>query len=141
MIDVCSAITGSTLKDLNAYSITPGDHKYFSHDNVQIGLKYEDGSIAQITYTALGGKDYPKERVEVHAGGTTFVIDDYKSLTISGGSSGHFEWKGGDKGHKEELFRFSNYLRGDSPAPIELSSMIETTLATFAVYDQIGIKP
>lgn len=141
MIDVCSAITGSTLKDLNAYSITPGDHKYFSHDNVQIGLKYEDGSIAQITYTALGGKDYPKERVEVHAGGTTFVIDDYKSLTISGGSSGHFEWKSGDKGHREELIRFSNYLRGDSPAPIELSSMIETTLATFAVYDQIGIKP
>ncbi|MCX6646397.1 MAG: bi-domain-containing oxidoreductase [bacterium] len=144
MIDLCSFFTGSTLKDLKATSITSGGggsttgHKYLSHDNVQLSLTYENGSIAQITYTALGAPSHPKERVEVYAGGWVFTIDDYKKLTIAGSSDDTVKYKGSEKGHREEMIEFSKWMRGEIPHPIELSSLLETTLATFAAYEQIG---
>jgi predicted dehydrogenase len=137
MIDVCSFLAGSTLTDLKASAIRPGEHMYFAHDNVQLSLSYEDGTIAQITYTSMGAPDYPKERIEVHAGGWTYVVDDFRKLSIYGPKSQSFEWREPEKGHREELTAFSEWLRGQSPPPIELSSMLETTLATFAVYEQL----
>jgi len=139
MIDLCTFFTGSTLADLNATSIDPGNHKFFPHDNVQVGLSYEDGSVAHITYTALGAEEHPKERVEVYAGGWVYTIDDYKKLIASGPKDRSVEYRGAEKGHKEELTEFSNWIRGEGPPPIELSSQLETTLATFAVYEQLGL--
>ncbi len=141
MIDVCTYLTGSTLADLKAGAIRPGGHQYFAHDNVQLALAYEDGSIAQITYTAMGAPGHPKERVEVHAGGWSYTIDNYKRLIIAGPKEQIIEYRGSEKGHKEELIEFSNWLRGEAGPPIELGSMLETTLATFAAYEQIGIIP
>ena len=138
MIDVCTSLTGSTLADLKATTIKPGDHQYFPHDNVQLSLTYEDGSIAQITYTALGAPEHPKERVEVYAGGWVYTIDDYRHLIINGPHPQVIEYRGAEKGHREELIEFSNWLRGETGPPIELACMLETTLATFAAYEQIG---
>jgi len=138
MIDLCTFLTGSTLTDLKANAITPGAHQYFAHDNMQLCLTYGDGSIACITYTAMGAKGFPKERVEVHAGGWTYLIDDFKQLTIAGPHPETKEWKTAEKGHFEELTAFSDWLRGASGPPIELASMLETSLATFAAYEQIG---
>ena len=139
-IDMCTYLTGSTLADLKATAIRPGTHQYFAHDNVQLSLAYEDGSIAQITYTALGAPEHPKERVVVHAGGWTYVIDDYRRLTIDGPKSETIDYRKSEKGLREELVEFSNWLRGESSPPIDLASMLETTLATFAAYEQIGKK-
>ena len=136
MVDVCTFLTGSTLRDLKAAAIASGDRMYSASDNMQIELTYANGSIAHITYTALGAKEAPKERVEVHAGGWTYVIDDYRRLIISGPHSETKEWKGQEKGHYKELIAFSDWLRGGQP-PIELASMLETTLATFAAYELI----
>ena len=144
MIDLCAFLTDSTLKDLKAVSIIPGGigstagHRYFSHDNVQFSLTYEDGSIANIIYTSLGAPSYPKERVEVFAGGRVFTIDDYQKLVIAGTEEEITRYKGTAKGHWEELVEFSKWMRRGIPAPIELSSQLETTLATFAAYEQIG---
>jgi len=139
MIDLCTFLTGSSLTDLKAMSIMPGKHKFFPHDNAQIGLAYEDGSIAQITYTALGAEEHPKERVEVYSGGWVYTIDDYKHLTAAGPKDRSVDYRVAEKGHREELIEYSNWLRGDGPPPIELSSQLETTLATFAVYEQLGL--
>lgn len=138
MIDLCTFFTGSILKDLKATAITPGDHRYNAHDNMQISMTYEDGSIAHITYTALGTPSHPKERVEVYAGDWVYTIDDYRKLNISGFKDETIDYRRSEKGHKEELIALSEWLRGDIPPPIKLSSQLETTLATFAAYEQIG---
>jgi predicted dehydrogenase/threonine dehydrogenase-like Zn-dependent dehydrogenase len=137
MIDLCAFLTGSSLVDIKAKSINPGGHKYFSRDNIGMNLAYEDGSIAHIIYTAMGAKEFPKERVEVHAGGWTYVIDDFKKLSIFGPKLETKEWKTAEKGHAEELLAFSEWLRGKTEPPISLPSLVETSLATFAVYEQI----
>jgi len=144
MIDLCTYLTGSTLTYLEATSI--GDsgkvsHQYFQHDNVQLALTYADGSIAHVTYTAMGAPGHPKERVEVYGGGWVFTIEDYKRLVVEGPKSYVIEYRGPEKGHWEELVEFSNWLRGQAPPPIELASQLETTLATFAAYEQIGFSP
>jgi len=141
MIDVCTYLAGSTLADIKATSIRPGNHKYFAHDNVQLSLTYENGSIAHVTYTALGSPSHPKERIEVYAGGTVYTIDDYKRLVIAGKSEQVVDYRGVEKGHKEELVRLSDWLRGEADPPIELACQLETTLATFTAYEQLGISP
>jgi len=139
MIDLCSYFAGSKLVDLKATAITPGSHRFFPHDNVQMLLTYEDGSVAHITYTALGAPEHPKERVEVYSGGWTFTIDDYQSLKIAGPKSRVIEYRGTEKGHWEEMVKYSDWLRGETGPPIELACQLETTLATFAVHEQIGL--
>ncbi|MFH1676171.1 MAG: bi-domain-containing oxidoreductase, partial [bacterium] len=138
MIDLCTFFTGSKLADIKAMSIRPGDHQYFPSDNVQILLSYEDGSIAHITYTSQGGVNFPKERVEIYSGGTTYLIDDFKRLVISGPKNKTIEYHGIEKGHREELIAFSDWMRAKTSSPIDLACQLETSLATFAVYEQIG---
>ncbi len=135
MIDVCTFLADSTLAEVKSTSIKPGGHKYFAHDNMQLSLVYEDGTIAHITYTALGAKEHPKERIEVYAGGWTYVVDDFKRLVIAGHRPETVEYRGSQKGHREELIAFSDWLKGKTGPPIELSSLVETTLATFTAYE------
>ncbi|MES2179187.1 MAG: bi-domain-containing oxidoreductase [Gemmatimonadota bacterium] len=77
-------------------------------------LSFEDGSVGTVVYTAEGGPGLPKERVEVHAGGVSFVLDDYKELTAFGSASG-LKTKTVDKGQRAHLENFHAALRGQAP--------------------------
>ena len=48
-----------------------------ANDNVVITVKWIDGSLATLLYTALGHGDLPKERIEMYASGSSMVIDDF----------------------------------------------------------------
>ena len=73
----------------------------------------------------------------MHSGGWTYTVDDYRSLIVKGPRERVVDYRGTEKGHKEELELFSKWLRAETGPPIDLSSMLETTLATFTAYEQI----
>jgi hypothetical protein len=62
----------------------------------------------------MGSKQYPKERMEVFSDGRVFLLDDYKSLTVTGGGKG---WSSvtQDKGQAEELVALARMIRQGAP--------------------------
>ena len=49
---------------------------------MSVTLRYEEGSVATLLYTALGPSDLGKEYMELYVNGKALVLDDYKSLRV-----------------------------------------------------------
>ena len=54
-------------------------------DEVQVSLRYGDGSLATITYLTSVHRRFPKETFEVSSGGRTARLDNFKRTTVWAG--------------------------------------------------------
>jgi predicted dehydrogenase len=131
--DLFQAITGSTWVDYRALSISARAGQFRPDDNFVVIARYADGSLCTLTYTALGAKEYPKERMEVFCDGMVLFLDDYKSLTIAGGAAAQWSAKTAQKGQFEELQALGKALRGGGEWPIPLADQLAVTRLSFAV--------
>ena len=130
--DVFSFLTGARPSKISAHCISPSSKQWQRNDNFVASVEYLDGSVCTLTYTSLGDKGYPKERMEVFCDGKVLALDDYKSLQVSGGGAG---WRSmiQDKGQFEELQELAACLRGGAPWPISLQEQLDATRVSFEV--------
>ena len=102
-------------------------------DDATIALRFADGSIANIVYTARGNTGASKERIEAHAGGASYILESFKSLEVIGDNR-TAPWKGSqDKGFRGAIAAFIAAVTTGGPAPIDETELIETSAATIAV--------
>jgi hypothetical protein len=125
------------IEAVNAYSITPSSKQWERNDNFVATLKYADGSVCTLTYTALGDKSYPKERMEVFADGKVLMMDDYKSVTVHGGKYKGWSSAVMQKGQLEELDALSATLLKGIAWPISLEEQLQASRISFEVENQI----
>lgn len=136
MFDLFNYLTGSKAKNVIATSITPpAQSKFLAGDNVSTTITFEDGSIANLIYTASGSTKLPKERVEVFCEGKSCVIDDYQNLETYG-CKGSFKSKTTDKGHFQELIEFAETLKAKKTPPISWEECASATEISFEVNQQ-----
>ena len=136
-VDTLRFLCDSPVKSVQANCIQTDDRTQVNRDSVAITLKYESGSVGQINYYAIGNSDYPKERLEVSAGKSTVVIDDYRRMEIYGKKKEKFK-ANQDKGFDAEIEAFiHSVIKGGGP-PIPLKELIETTLVTFAIHQSLN---
>lgn len=127
-IDTVSWLLGADPVSVYA-TATPG------HQDLQILLRYPDGSTASIAYTTSGSTAFPKETIDVTADGKVLKFDDFARASVFGRK----KWassripKGRDKGQAAELEAFVNSLRTGVSMPVSVDSLVSTTLATLAV--------
>lgn len=97
----------------------------------QIGLQFDNGSLATILYSADGARGLPKEYVEVHARGRSALLDDFKSLDLLSGRK--TKRKGSrmrDKGHAAQLVHLHEVLSGKTAVEeVDPLDSMEVTLA------------
>lgn len=129
--DFFEFLTGARPKKIEAQSISPRKKDILGHDNFSATISYEDGSVCNLLYAALGNKNLPKEYTEIYCDGKVFILDDYKKLTVIGGQGGLKTWHQ-DKGHFEELQAFAHALR-DGKFPIPLEELFSVTETSFEV--------
>lgn len=136
--DLFTYLTGSQCISINATSIKPKT-KYYSHsDNFLVSLSFSDGSIANLTYTSLGSKEYPKEEMDIYVDGKILKLSDYKSLKIIGSQIKGIETNQAEKGHKEELEFFARCIKEGIEWPIPLWQQIQAMEIAFKVEELIG---
>lgn len=138
MYDVFRSLAGAPVCHISASAINPGALPYMRSDNFVATLAYEDGSVGNLVYTALGPKKgLPKERIEVFCDGEAYLVDDFKSLTRC--SDGEVLWKSdqADKGHAEEMRLFGEAVAQGSDPVIPFDEMVETTAVALHVEDLI----
>lgn len=137
--DLFNSLTGTPqVEAVNAYSITPSSKQWARNDNFVATLKYADGSVCTLTYTALGDKSYPKEQMEIFADGKVLVMDDYKSVTVHGGKHKGWSSTAMQKGQMEELDALSATLLKGAPWPISLEEQLQASRLSLQVERQIN---
>ena len=134
--DVFDALVDANEISVQAQAIGAESRHWAANDNFVATIGYADGSVCTLTYTALGHRDHPKERLDVYAGGRVVSLDDYKSLSVEGGGDG---WRSSTvkKGHTEELEALARALREGGPWPISLEQQLQATRISFAVERQL----
>ena len=103
-------------------------------DDLNVTLRYRDGSIGVVTYVTNGHPKFPKETFEASSGGRTARLENFKRSTVwaSRGRRKARALGSPDKGQKAELTAFLDALRTGGPMPIPLGSLASTTRATLA---------
>ncbi|MFG2957899.1 bi-domain-containing oxidoreductase [Streptomyces sp. NPDC048291] len=105
------------------------------NDDVQIVLRYPDGSTATISYVTTGAPGFPKETLDLVADGRVLRLDDFVRASVHDRK----RWvssrlpKARDKGQNAELAAFVKAVRTGGPMPVPLESLAATTAATLAV--------
>lgn len=135
-IDLMSYFSGSNPKKAYASSIDIEDNKWRSDDNITANIEFENHSVGNLTYTAMGDKAMEKERLEIFAGGNSYVINDFKEACIFTNNRKK-RVKNKSKGHKEEVDIFIKTLRKGGENPINFGSLLYTTLTTFRIIESL----
>jgi predicted dehydrogenase/threonine dehydrogenase-like Zn-dependent dehydrogenase len=134
--DVFDALVESAETSVQAQAIGAESRHWAANDNFVATIGYADGSVCTLTYTALGHRDHPKERLDVYASGRVYSLDDYKLLSVDGGEVG---WRSTtvQKGHVQELEALAKALHRGGPWPIPLEQQLQATRISFAVEQQV----
>ncbi|WP_328752147.1 bi-domain-containing oxidoreductase [Streptomyces sp. NBC_00285] len=109
------------------------------NEDLQVVLRYPDGSTATVSYVTTGPSGFPKETLDLVADGRALRLDDFVRASVYGGK----KWvssrlpKARDKGQNAELAAFIKAVRTGGPMPVPLESLVATTAATLAV--QVGL--
>ena len=139
--DLFTFLTGSRFVSATVKAIRPATGHYGARDNFVATVAFEDGSIASLTYTALGSGDYPKERLEVFADGKVFVLDNYRKLSVYGAKIKGLESPSVEKGHREELVAFSLAVRDGGEGPIPFWQQVQATEIALLVEERLSGAP
>ena len=78
-IDLIRYFVGAPIRSWHAMALGRGGN-HVTDDRATISMSFEDGSTGVIHYLANGHKSFPKERLEVFAGGSILQLDNFRSL-------------------------------------------------------------
>ena len=133
-IDLCNYIIEDEIKSFDINCIPINNKLIEADDNYILTINYEDGSIATIFYTSIGGRKQPKELFEVYAEGKSYVIDDF--INYSEFSSRTIETnnlKEQDKGREVQMQEIFKNLKGEtSLIPKETYDINASLLSIYA---------
>ncbi len=131
-IDTLSAVCGEL--PVSVMALAAGGQQ----DCVSIQMMFEGGSVATLTYSALGDPSLPKERLEVFGTGVAATLDDFREVCVhKKNRRQRVRVRNQDKGFAGEFEAFVEAVRSGGPMPISLASLVRTTEATFAVHQSL----
>lgn len=136
--DLFNFLTDSSIEKVEALSIKPSGKQWAKNDNFVATLRYQDGSVCTLTYTALGAKEYPKERMEIFADGLVISLDDYKRLEVAGSKQKGWSANSVQKGHMEELQSLGQALLHGKAWPISYEQLRQASVISFDVEAQLN---
>lgn len=139
-IDLAAALVSSNVRTIYAVGSARPEKSALLNDNLCLALTFDNGSVANITYTADGAKSMPKESVEVFGGGRSARIDDFKEVQLFSGDSTAKRVKLGvqDKGQKAMITAWLAGLQNGTPC-VDYDCLMRTSLATVMAVESMSI--
>jgi predicted dehydrogenase len=125
-IDLLRFVTGSPIETIETRFMAAA-----TGDTASIEIGFADGSIGTVHYFANGSRAYPKERLQVFAGGRVLEMDNYRTLR-------GFGWPGfarerafrPDKGQKACAAAFLRAIAHGGGDPIPFDELVEVSRAS-----------
>jgi predicted dehydrogenase/threonine dehydrogenase-like Zn-dependent dehydrogenase len=135
-IDFMQFFAGADPVKVFAESVSSQNSKITDADNIAITVKFNNGTVGNLLYSANGDKGLPKERFEIFGGNKVFIIDDFRNGTLYKNNKVK-TFKNTGKGHKQEIESFFSSLNNGTALPVTFESMCYTTRTTFRILDSI----
>src|SRR3990167_1807701 len=136
-VDLASALANSLPIALSAYG-TAGSKSALLNDNVVVNIRFANGSIATLTYTASGSKLMPKEYIEIFAGGKSALINDFcEAVLFSGQQSKKIKLRQQNKGQKQMLEAWLQGIMTGYPC-LNNETLLVNSLATLAIVESLA---
>lgn len=112
IFDLFAFLTDGQPVSVSVEALHSTQENIFSSDNFIAQIRYNDGSICSLLYTAVGHTGLGKERMELFFDGKSIVMNDYKEL-IGFGLPKSFNKKTNspDKGHEQILRQFFSVVK------------------------------
>jgi predicted dehydrogenase len=103
-----------------------------TRDNYQATLKYRDGSVASLIYSALGNRSMERERLEIFGQGVAMALEDFSRLTVyERGEKRVFSFGNRDRGHRNEIDELLRLVQGEPSSIISFNEGVEAMELTF----------
>lgn len=129
--DFFNYIIESEVETMCAQGIPVNDATVIANDNFVETIKWADGSLTTLTYTALGHGDLPKERIEIYADKSSIVIDDFKNIELYGLKRKGIRMKKQDKGHYQELVELAKFLKSEESNIVAFQECVKAMRMVF----------
>ncbi len=113
------------------------DEGQYRQDNVQVTLRFANGSLGTLAYLANGDRAVSKERLEIFSGGKVAVLDDFRSLDLTANGRTRGLRASQDKGHRAAWQAFARSLQAGGLPPIPYEQIFSGARATFAAVRSI----
>lgn len=138
MVDTASFLIGARPRTVYAQSVDADADAIPNYDNLTITLGYDDGSVANLIYTANSDASLPQERIEMHWEGTFGLIDNFRQGFMSRNGK-RVSWRGMSqrKGWTEEIAAFVACLEPGGGDLIAFQSLADTTRVTFLIEESL----
>jgi predicted dehydrogenase len=137
-IDLVCYIAGSKIKTFNVSGMPINNKSIKSLDNISCVLGFENGSMASITYTSIGGKSMEKERIEIFTNKTSYVINDFSELLCFDSSDANIVLKNKDKGHYQLMEEFAKLLSGKDSLILPFEHDIDISELSINIVNQLN---
>lgn len=105
-------------------------------DSVTAQVEFQDGSSAQIIYSAEGDSAFPKESFRVFGTGLVAECENFQTLALYQRRKRTVS-KFSSKGHAEEIAAWLRFLRGEKEHPLPYPEARQSMALTFAALDSI----
>ena len=135
--DLFAFLTRGRPEAVSAFSTVSASRHWHRNDNFTATIRYSDGSVCSLIYTAMGNAGHPKEQGEIFVDGKVLSLKDYKSLSVAGGKGG-WSAKTMAKGQFEELQALASALKGEADWPISLQEQLDTAQLAIAIEELIA---
>ena len=137
-VDMMQYVSGSNPSRVFAERTSGNDRTCVNNDNVIINIKFMDGSLGSIVYSANGDRSFSRERLEIFCEGKTVASSDFKETVFhSGGSRKKFKGWNQEMGYREELEYFFGFIRGDNPCRLTGEEIFFSTAAVLAAHTSL----
>ena len=133
-IDLLQSLTGSLVTRIHAERISGDNKSAVNNDNIVIAMKFADGSVGNLTYSASGDKAYSREALEIFFDGKTIASQDFSVSKLHGtGKTVVFKTRGQEMGYVEELKHFTNCVAGKETLVVGPEKIFTTMETIFAI--------
>lgn len=129
-IDLFIMLTGSAPISVHAEQTGRPATDLIRADNVILSLRFADGSIGNLVYSATGHSRFSRERLEVFGDERVAVVDNFRSSLIIAGRRRRFWTFRQEIGHRQEIEALAVAVREGKPSPISFNEVVLTTLTT-----------
>jgi predicted dehydrogenase len=138
-VDLLSYLVGGWPVRIHAEALSMPDDKYRCDDNLQVIIRFSEGSVGTINYVSSGNQLIASEYLEIMGDGMVIQLDDFRSLIIaSEGKIRKSEATVRDTGKMRMLRLWHYYLVTGLGSPIPFDVIRDASLSSLGIIESLS---
>jgi predicted dehydrogenase/threonine dehydrogenase-like Zn-dependent dehydrogenase len=136
-VDCMTFLTGARPVRVFAESVKSLRSQGAIQENVNVSIRYSNGSVGNLLYLTNGDTSAGKEYCEVHGGGRSALMNNFDEVELYRNGKRTRTKYDGTKGHAEEVAHFISVVLGKETLELSFEAAHDTTAATLKILESL----